>query len=129
MKTGPIVTAVVAIAAFAVVIVEFSNNASPYVTIAQAKQISGDELHVAGDLVKGTVQLDMVRHKLTFDMKDTDGTLVHVIHDGEPPANLDEATRVVAIGGMKDGDFVSHQLLVKCPSKYEAAPTGSIARK
>jgi len=36
------------------------------------------------------------------------------------PQNMGEATKVVAIGGMKDGKFVSDQLLVKCPSKYES---------
>jgi cytochrome c-type biogenesis protein CcmE len=128
MKTGPLVTAIVAIAAFAAVIVEFSNNASPYVTVAQAKQLSGDELHVAGDIVKDSVHMDMIRHKLTFDMKDTEGTLVHVVHVGDPPANLQEANKVVAIGGMQNGEFVSHKLLVKCPSKYESKPSDTVAK-
>ena len=71
--------------------------------------------------------MDALKHTLAFDIKDPGGTL-HVVHVGEPPANIQEATKVVAIGGMQDGSFVSHQLLIKCPSKYEGAPGGSSSK-
>src|SRR5579862_4690338 len=118
MKTGPLVTVIVTLVAFGAVLVAFTNNASPYVTILQAKVTQGDDLHVAGDIIKDSVRLDPFHHTLSFDIKDAGGTL-HVVHEGEPPANLQEANKVVAIGGMKGGDFISHQLLIKCPSKYE----------
>ncbi len=124
MKKGPLVTVLVTLLAFGAVIYAFSSNASPYVTVAQAKTAAGDHLHVAGDIVKDSVRMDPRRHTLTFDMTDAGGTL-HVIHVGEPPANLQEAKKVVAVGGMKGNDFISHQLLIKCPSKYEGAQGGS----
>jgi cytochrome c-type biogenesis protein CcmE len=36
------------------------------------------------------------------------------------PGNFDQATSIVAIGHYKDGTFAAEQLLVKCPSKYQA---------
>jgi cytochrome c-type biogenesis protein CcmE len=131
ITTGPIVTAFIAIAAFGAVLVAFSNNASPYVTIAQACKMGGNDthLHLAGDIVKDTVHLDVLRHALTFDIKDADGNRVTVEHVGEPPANIAEANKVVAIGCMKGDRFVSQQLLVKCPSKYEAGKPGTVGAK
>jgi len=128
MLRGPAVTAFIAAFAFGAVIWAFSKNASPYVTIAQAKTISGDHLHLAGDILKDTVHMDMLHRTLTFDLKDATGATVEVVHEGDPPANMDEAKKVVAVGGMENGKFISHQLLIKCPSKYEAAPGQKVAK-
>jgi cytochrome c-type biogenesis protein CcmE len=121
MKSGPLITAVVAVIALAGAVVAFMTNASPYVTIAQARSASGDRLHLAGDIIKPTVHTDLKRHVLTFDVKDAEGAVVMVEHLGEPPANMGEATKVVAIGKMEGDRFVSDQLLLKCPSKYESS--------
>jgi cytochrome c-type biogenesis protein CcmE len=123
-----LVTVIVALLAFGVVLYAFSNSASPYVTVSQARKTSGDRLHIAGNIVKDSVHLSLQRHVLEFDMKDSDGALVHVVHEGEQPENLAEANRVVAIGKMKGNEFISQQLLVKCPSKYEAGDGGKAAR-
>lgn len=120
MKTGPIITTVVAITALTAVVTAFMSNASPYVTIAQAKTSSDKHLHLSGDIVKESVRMNLVGHYLTFQLKDSDGAIVTVEHRKEPPANIQEATKVVAIGGMEGDRFVSEKLLVKCPSKYEA---------
>jgi cytochrome c-type biogenesis protein CcmE len=126
MAKGPIITAIVAAVAFGGVIVAFSNNASPYVTISEARKMTGDHLHLAGDIVKDSI---VTRGSLEFDLKDSKGEIVHVVHRGDPPANLSEAKKVVAIGGMQGNSFVSTQLLVKCPSKYEAADAGAVANR
>jgi len=128
MFRGPAVTACIAAFAFGAVVWAFSRNASPYVTIAEAKTTPGDHLHLAGDILKETVHMDMLHRTLDFDLKDSTGAVVHVVHEGEPPANMAEANKVVAVGGMEDGNFVSHQLLVKCPSKYEAAQGDKVAK-
>jgi cytochrome c-type biogenesis protein CcmE len=119
MKKGPVITAVVALIAMAGVVIAFMSNASPYVTIAQAKSAPGDRLHLAGDIVKSSVKNDLVHHALSFQVKDQNGDVVTVMHRGEPPQNMSEATKVVAIGKMEGDNFVSDQLLVKCPSRYE----------
>ena len=119
MKKGPVITAVVALIAMAGVVIAFMSNASPYVTIAQAKSAAGDRLHLAGDIIKPTVKNDLIHHALSFDVKDKDGNVITVMHRGEPPQNMSEATQVVAIGKIEGDKFVSDELLVKCPSRYE----------
>jgi cytochrome c-type biogenesis protein CcmE len=120
MKAGPIITAIVAIMALAAVVTAFMSNASPYVTIAQAKTATGDHLHLAGDILQPTLHNDLTKHVLSFDLKDADGNVVTVEYRGEPLGNVSEANKVVAIGKLEDGKFKSDKVLVKCPSKYEA---------
>lgn len=80
--------------------------------------MSGDRLHLACDLIPGTVKTDFSNHSISFDAKDEKGTKVTIVHTGDP-VNLKDATRVVAVGSFKGDVFQSSQLLVKCPSKYE----------
>lgn len=115
--SGWVTLAVVAVASTAV-FVSFSQGASPYVTVAQARSMSGDRLHLACDLVPGTVKTDFASHSVSFEAKDEKGTAVTIVHRGDP-VNLKDATRVVAVGSFKGDVFESSQLLVKCPSKYE----------
>ncbi len=122
MIRGSIVSGAIALIAVAAVLVTFSNGGSPYVTMSQAKKMKDDHLHLAGDLLKETVTPDVLHHTLHFKLRDTDGAVVSVVYQGEVPANMTEATKVVAIGHA-DGDiFSSDKLLVKCPSKYEEQP-------
>jgi len=116
---GPVVTAIIAGLAMAGVVGAFMSNASPYVTIAQAKTTGGDNLHLAGVLQKETFRQDITNGHITFDLKDAEGKTIQVEHVGIRPASLLDADKVVAIGCVKDGRFVSHDLLVKCPSKYD----------
>ena len=120
MKKGPIITAILTVVALTAVVLAFVSSASPFVTIAQAKQNSGDQLHIAGDVVPDTLVADARTHTLCFRLKDENGDIVNVTHTGEMPSNLSEVKKVVAIGGMESGKFHSSKLLVKCPSKYEA---------
>lgn len=119
MNKGPVVTAIIATLALSGVVVAFMQNASPYVTIAQARQTTADHLHLAGNLDKSSISNDLINHRLTFKLKDVDGDVVTVVHSGDPPGNMGDATQVVAIGQMKGDVFYSDKLLVKCPSKYE----------
>ncbi len=120
MKKGPIVTAIFTVLALVAVVTAFVTQASPYVSITQAKQSSDTQLHLAGDVVKDSLHNNSREHLLTFDLKDQNGDVITVKHNGEVPADLDQVKKVVAIGGVKDGCFQSSKLLVKCPSKYEA---------
>ena len=120
MKKGPVITAIFTVLALVAVVTAFVTQASPYVTIAQAKQSSDAQLHLAGDVVPDTLRNDTRHHLLTFQLKDQKGDVILVKHNGEIPADLDQVKKVVAIGGVKNGEFQSTKLLVKCPSKYEA---------
>ena len=96
-------------------------NASPYVSIKEAQNRDADDLHIQGDLLKETVKVDVNTQTVRFQMKDDDGDTVQVLFNGLPPANMGEATRVVAVGGMKGDVFESNKILTKCPSKYESS--------
>ena len=118
---GTVITGVVAALAMGGVLMAFVKNASPYVTVAEAKQSRSDGVHLAGDLVKDSIQTNPKSGEIRFRLKDPQGQLADVLYIGSTPGNLSEATKVVAVGGMnKDDVFVSHQLLIKCPSKYES---------
>lgn len=121
--SGALITGIVATLAMGGVLAAFVKNASPYVTVAEAKQSHADGVHLAGDLIKSSLQTDPKSGQIRFQLKDSDGNLANVLYIGSTPGNLTEATKVVAIGGMDTHNvFVSHQLLVKCPSKYESQP-------
>ncbi len=102
----------------------FLANASPYVTVAEAKQLQGDNLHLAGDILKETLKVDGAAQTVRFQLKDEKGDLVEVLYKGPQPANMGEATKVVVVGGVQDGVFHAHKMLVKCPSKYESERKG-----
>lgn len=126
INKGAIVTTLVVLAGVAAVGMAFVSNASPYGTFADAKSSGSDSMHVAGDIDADTVKTDLSHHTITFKMKDQAGELMTVVYSGPPPANMGEAKKVVAIGGIENGVFHSEKLLIKCPSKYEAdkKPTG-----
>ena len=118
MKLGRLVPYAVGAASLGAVVTAFSSGASPYVTVAQARSMAGDRLHLQGTLLQPTVRQDLKNGTLEFDLKDKDGATMHVIHRGER-VSLSEATTVVAIGKVQGEAFVSQQLLVKCPTRYE----------
>jgi cytochrome c-type biogenesis protein CcmE len=119
MKKGALLILALGIVAVIAIVMAFAGGASPYVTIEEAKAIDSGRVHLAGDLVKGSVRNDFRNHTLLFRLKDVTGQTIEVIHRGDPPANMGDATKVVAIGGVKNGKFESEKLLIKCPSKYE----------
>lgn len=98
----------------------FVSSSSPYVTVAQAKTASGDRLHLKGDLVKSTLRTLPRERQVHFVLRDDAGDTTQVVFHGPPPANMGEATEVVAIGSMKGDAFHANKMLLKCPSKYNA---------
>lgn len=120
MKTGAIVSTGVAVLATTAMVFAFLSSASPYVDIEQARSMPGRSLHLAGDILKDSVRADISHRKLSFRLRDEKGKVVTVVHQGDPPANMAQATKVVAVGTMKGDEFHSTgKLLIKCPSKYE----------
>ncbi len=115
---GAIVTGLVTVGALCAIGFVFIQTASPYVTIPQAKTTKGHSLHVAGSLVQSTIQESSPR-EILFTMKDAQGNTLPVDYKGQAVANINDAKQVVAIGGCENGVFMAHQLLVKCPSKYD----------
>ena len=118
MKPGTIATVAVTVIGLCAVVFAFVKNSSPYVTVAQAKESREQSVHLAGDIDKSSVSFG--GGSVTFTIKDEDGAVANIVYNGPPPANMGEATKVVAIGTMKGDVFEAERLLLKCPSKYES---------
>lgn len=122
MKFGTLFAILGTAIGLTVMVTAFLTNASPYVNVAQARQVAGDNLHLAGDIVPGTLRPKPREGIVEFTLKDERGALMPVVYRGNPPGNMGTATKVVAIGGVNEGRFEASKLLLKCPSKYETAP-------
>lgn len=120
MKVGTLVSIVLSIAGLTALVFAFVKNASPYVTVAEAMERSGDNLHLKGNIDQSSLQVNAMAGIVTFELTDETGQKATVVYQGPPPANMGEATEVVAVGGYKDGKFNSTKLFLKCPSKYES---------
>jgi len=118
MKTGAILSTIIAVGATVGLGLVFVTNASPYLKIKEVSD-STNGVHVVGQIVPGTLQQDALGKKVTFKLKDDTGTM-DVIYTGPPQSNLAEAPQVVVIGSRAEGTFSCDKMIVKCPSKYES---------
>ena len=80
--------------------------------------MSGDRLNLGVEIDKATIHPSLTKNVLEFDAKDKNGEKIHVKHVGEM-VDISKAERVTCIGKLEGDVFVSQQMLVKCPSKYE----------
>jgi cytochrome c-type biogenesis protein CcmE len=120
MKPSALIAIIAGALGLTAMMYAFLTQASPYVTVAQAKEMSGDNLHLAGDLDRASLDVNTRQGHVEFFLTDEEGIRQHVVYDGPPPSNMGSATQVVAVGGMSEnGTFVARRLILKCPSKYE----------
>ena len=99
----------------------FQGSLTPYRSFRDAR--AGGYVQVNGTLADPatTATREGVLH---FQLKDVDGEVMSIAYEGVKPANFEQATSVVAIGRFHEGVFEADQLLVKCPSKYQAEGGG-----
>lgn len=120
MKPGLVFSIVLTVVGLSAMVFAFLSNASPYVTVAQAKESGGNNLHLAGELDTKTIRSNPTKNEVRFIITDEQGQSMNVVYHGQRPANMGDANKIVAVGGMKDGEFHASKLLIKCPSKYES---------
>jgi cytochrome c-type biogenesis protein CcmE len=120
MKIKPvhILGVVVIVAALIFGASAFQSALTPYISIAEAKTAKG-LIQVSGLVKDGKSSYD-ANGAFTFVLTDDQGNTISVTSKRVKPANFDQAIGVVAVGRYKDGVLEADQLLVKCPSKYEA---------
>lgn len=97
----------------------FKKTMTPYIGFAEARTASGT-VQVHGVLADKNYVLKTEEQFLSFLLKDENGDVMPVEYRGVIPGNFDQAVSVVAIGKFEGNHFEAHQLLVKCPSKYQA---------
>ena len=115
-----IVIAVLLLAVAAVVgVSSFRKTVTPYISFAEAKSSTGT-VQVNGTLADKNYVLKQEDQFLEFKLADMHGQVMPVTYRGVIPGNFDQATSIVAIGRYQGDHFEAEQLLVKCPSKYQA---------
>jgi cytochrome c-type biogenesis protein CcmE len=107
------------IVAVAIGVTSFKKTMTPYITFAEARKASG-LVQVNGKLADKKYVLEQDKQYLSFRLKDEKGEVMPVEYHGVIPGNFDQAVSIVAIGRYQNGTFTADQLLVKCPSKYQA---------
>jgi len=110
--------ALVAVGA-AVGVTSFKKSVTPYITFGEARTATG-LVQVNGEIADKDYVIKPQEQYLRFNLKDQKGQVMPVVYHGVIPGNFDQATMVVAIGRYKGDRFEAEQLLVKCPSKYQA---------
>ena len=118
IKPVHILGVVVIIAALLFGASAFQSSLTPYISIAEAKTAKG-LVQVSGLVQDGKSSYD-ANANFTFVLVDDKDNSLPVLYKRVKPANFDQAIGVVAVGRYKDGVLEADQLLVKCPSKYEA---------
>lgn len=99
----------------------FTSNVSPYVSVTQLKNdnMVQRNIQVYGQAVVNTINYDKNTNILTFDITDGNNSVTVQYHG--VVNNLANSTEVVAVGEYKANVLQAEKILVKCPSKYEAA--------
>jgi cytochrome c-type biogenesis protein CcmE len=98
----------------------FKKSMTPYVSFDDARRANG-MVQVNGVLADKNYVLKQNEQYLEFKLKDSRGEVMNVEYRGVVPGNFDQAKSIVAIGRYTNNRFEADQLLVKCPSKYQAA--------
>jgi cytochrome c-type biogenesis protein CcmE len=106
-------------AAVVIGVTSFNKTVTPYISFAEARRSSG-LVQVNGVLADKSYVMKQEEQYLSFRLRDTRGEVLPIEYRGVIPGNFDQATSIVAIGRYQDGKFEAEQLLVKCPSKYQA---------
>ena len=100
-------------------VTSFKKTMTPYIGFSQARTASG-LVQVNGVLADKDYVLKQQEQYLRFRLKDPNGDVMPVEYRGVIPGNFDQAVSIVAIGQYQGNHFEATQLLVKCPSKYQA---------
>ena len=119
MNLKVIVAIVLLAVAAGVGVSSFKRTMTPYIGFAEARTTSG-LVQVNGKLADKNYVLKAEEQFLRFKLRDEKGDIMPVEYRGVIPGNFDQAVSVVAIGKFQGDHFEAQQLLVKCPSKYQA---------
>jgi cytochrome c-type biogenesis protein CcmE len=119
MSVKAVIAVVLLVVATAIGVSSFKKSVTPYISFEEARHSQG-LVQVNGMLADKEYVLKKDEQYLSFRLKDSKGQVLPVEYRGVVPGNFDQATSIVAIGRYQGDQFVAEQLLVKCPSKYQA---------
>lgn len=104
----------------------FQRSLTPYVSFQEAMK-KGTTVQIKGARVEGSEKFDAEQKTFNFVLADHDGIRFQVVYNGVKPSNFEHAREVVAKGRYHDGQFQADEILIKCPSKYEAEAINNTA--
>ncbi|MBO6575381.1 MAG: cytochrome c maturation protein CcmE [Rhodothermales bacterium] len=122
MKTKTIFGIVFLVGFTGLLLSSFGEQVGGYMDFEQA-EAEGAKAHVVGMWVDDgePFTYNPSTNVFSFTMADEKGNVRRVHYQNPKPANFEDAEKVV-IEGYPDGDeFIAENILVKCPSKYNAA--------
>lgn len=99
-----------------------AGDASTYADFEVAENLPNQTHQVVGHLSLDkeiVYNPEVDPNSFTFYMKDAKGKEVKVLCQKEKPNEFERSEQIVLKGQMKDDIFVAHDILLKCPSKYE----------
>jgi cytochrome c-type biogenesis protein CcmE len=107
------------------IIIGMSNATAFYMTVDEViekKTEAVDKpLKVSGFIVGESTQWDAERMLLTFQLEGESGERIAFQYQGVKPDTFNDGWEAIVDGRLQpDGTFIASDLLVKCPSKYEA---------
>lgn len=120
MKKIHIVGIVVIAVAIGVIFTSLRNNTS-YADFTEAMENPNTEYHVVGKLNKTQpVEYDpkINADECSFLMTDNKGIEKKVVLHKSVPQDFEKSEQIVLIGKMQGDVFQAHDILMKCPSKY-----------
>jgi cytochrome c-type biogenesis protein CcmE len=130
-RTGAIIGLVIIVAALAFCAFTFKGSLMNLVPFADAKADTDATVQIMGAPVPGTMLYDNDAHALRFALADGQGDTMPIVFKGPKPEDLDsamsKAAKITAQGTYdpRAQAFLADNLLVKCPSKYQGAPSGT----
>jgi len=87
----------------------------------------GERVRLMGRVADDSVVKNSETNTLRFDVTNEGGTSLPVVYSGMVPDAFKQGADVVVEGSLtRAGTFEADSLLVKCPSKYEAAPEDQV---
>lgn len=98
-------------------------DADTYASFAEARQNPQGQYHIIGELITHKpMEEKVVDNTLIFSfyMTDNKGGESQVLYMGAKPRDFEKLDQVVLVGSYDQDVFVASQLLLKCPSKYDA---------
>ncbi|ALC89973.1 hypothetical protein AM500_09435 [Bacillus sp. FJAT-18017] len=88
--------------------------------LANQEKHKDDFVTVEGLLIEESIKWNADKIELRFDLKDNEGNLMHVVHNGVKPDNFSEGVIVILQGApTKKDTFQAETVKTRCPSKYE----------
>ena len=103
------------------VIITTLTDSSTYASFTEASKEAGSEFHIVGRLNKQKetyydAHVDV--NLFTFYMIDNEGVEKKVMLHKSKPQDFEKSEQIVLIGKIQNNEFHAHEILMKCPSKY-----------